>query len=388
MTLLPGEIVVDSFAGGGGASLGIQRALGRSPDIAINHDVEAMLLHAANHPDSRYYRENVWQVDPLKACNGRPVGLMWLSPDCKHFSKAKGGKPVSKKIRGLAWVAVRWARAVAPRIIVLENVEEFQTWGPVRADGRPCPERKGKTFRAFVRKLERLGYAVEWRELRACDYGAPTIRKRLFIIARRDGQPIKWPIPTHGKGRPLPWRTAAECIDWSIPCPSIFLSNAEARALRMRADADDRADAERRVVSRRVPREALRRTRDPRYSATPADLDADHAGPSPPRDVALSGIRASGAKVSGAEHRWTIHCHDPDGESLRRGARLPDGVLRHAATARSTQPAADHRLEGSFRARDRARRRVRDRRHRGSSCTARCSPTASSCFCRKRRRRS
>jgi DNA (cytosine-5)-methyltransferase 1 len=162
-------------------------------------------------------------VDPVEACRGRRVGLMWLSPDCKHFSKAKGGKPVSPRVRGLAWVAVRWAAAVKPRIIVLENVEEFQTWGPVDPEtGRPCPERRGRTFRSFLAKLRRLGYVVEWRELRACDYGAPTIRKRLFLVARCDGQPIVWPAPTHGKGRAQPWRTAAECIDFSLPCPSIF----------------------------------------------------------------------------------------------------------------------------------------------------------------------
>jgi DNA (cytosine-5)-methyltransferase 1 len=216
------ELVVDSFAGGGGASEGIRRALGRGPDIAINHDPEAVALHAANHPDTRHYVENVWKVDPIEATAGQPVGLMWLSPDCKHFSKAKGGKPVNKKVRGLAWVATRWAADVKPRVIVIENVEEFQGWGPVLADGKPCPVRKGQTFLAFVRKLRRLGYEVQWRELRACDYGAPTKRKRLFIVARCDGRPIVWPTPTHGKGRALPWRTAAECIDFSIPCPSIF----------------------------------------------------------------------------------------------------------------------------------------------------------------------
>lgn len=217
------ELIVDSFAGGGGASLGISWALGRGPDIAINHDKEAIALHKANHPESTHFSEDVWKVDPLDATQGQPVGLMWLSPDCKHFSKAKGGKPVSKRVRGLAWVAVRWAAAVRPRVIVLENVEEFQTWGPVLVDtGRPCPERKGKTFRAFVAKLRTLGYQVEWRELRACDYGAPTIRKRLFLVARCDGAPIVWPTPTHGKGRAKPWRTAAECIEWSVPCPSIF----------------------------------------------------------------------------------------------------------------------------------------------------------------------
>ncbi len=219
------ELIVDSFAGGGGASLGISWALGRGPDIAINHDKEAIALHAANHPESRHYAEDVWKVDPMEATQGRPVGLMWLSPDCKHFSKAKGGKPISKKVRGLAWIAVRWAEAVAPRIIVLENVEEFQTWGPLGPDDKPCPERKGRTFRAFIAKIRRLGYEVEWKELRACDYGTPTIRRRLFIIARRDGQPIVWPQPTHAKkpvGGQKPWRTAAECIDFTLPCPSIF----------------------------------------------------------------------------------------------------------------------------------------------------------------------
>ncbi len=222
LTLDFDELIVDSFAGGGGASQGIQEALGRGPDIAINHDAEAIALHAANHPRTTHYQESVWKIDPREVCGDRPVGLMWLSPDCKHFSKAKGGKPVSKKIRGLAWIAIRWAAAVKPRVIVLENVEEFQTWGPVLDDGKPCPVRKGSTFRAFKRKLERLGYRVEHRELRACDYGAPTIRKRLFLIARCDGQPIRWPAPTHGKGHADAWRTAAECIDWSLPCPSIF----------------------------------------------------------------------------------------------------------------------------------------------------------------------
>lgn len=216
------EIIIDSFAGGGGASLGIEMALGRSPDVAINHDAEAIALHAANHPGSRHFIEDVWDVDPRKAVGGRPVGLMWLSPDCRHFSKAKGGKPVSKRVRGLAWIACRWAAAVRPRVIVLENVEEFKTWGPVLASGQPCQERKGETFERFVERLEQLGYVVQCRELRACDYGAPTIRKRLFLIARCDGQPIVWPKPTHGPRLVQPWRTAAACIDWSIPCPSIF----------------------------------------------------------------------------------------------------------------------------------------------------------------------
>lgn len=238
--LLDDEIIVDNFAGGGGASLGIEMALNRPVDIAINHDADAIGMHEANHPMTRHYCESVWDVDPVKVCNGRKVGLAWFSPDCKHFSKAKGKSPVEKNIRGLAWVAVRWAGTVKPRIIMLENVEEFVTWGPLRQmrdedgtpmvhpDGRkmmePCPLRRGMTFKSFVRALKKRGYAVEWREMRACDYGAPTIRKRLFMIARCDGQPIIWPKPTHGKAGSglLPYRTAAECIDWSIHGKSIF----------------------------------------------------------------------------------------------------------------------------------------------------------------------
>lgn len=230
--LLPlhGELVVDLFAGGGGASTGIEQAIGRPPDIAINHDPEAVSLHEANHPQTAHYVSDVFEVDPVAVTQGRPVGLTWASPDCKHFSKAKGGKPVSKRVRGLAWVVVKWAKLVRPRVICLENVEEFQTWGPLLQDGRPCPERKGTTFARWVAQLRNLGYQVEWRELRACDYGAPTIRKRLFLVARCDGAPIVWPAATHAapdslavKSRKLkPWRTAAECIDWSIPAPSIF----------------------------------------------------------------------------------------------------------------------------------------------------------------------
>lgn len=233
------ELIVDSFAGGGGASMGIEMALGRSPDIAINHDAEALSMHARNHPETRHLAHDIWKVDPTAATRGQPVGLMWASPDCKHFSKAKGGKPVSKNNRDLAWVVVRWARQVRPRVIILENVEEFRSWGPLGADGMPCPRRRGQTFDAWVKRLERLGYRVEWRELRACDYGAPTIRKRLFLIARRDGRPIVWPEATHGapgspgvrSGALQPWRTAAEIIDWSIPCPSIFLTKEEGRAI-------------------------------------------------------------------------------------------------------------------------------------------------------------
>lgn len=227
---LGSELIVDNFAGGGGASTGLERAFGRPVDIAINHDPEALAMHLANHPHTAHYCESVFDVDPAAITGNQPVGLVWLSPDCKHFSKAKGGKPVSKKIRGLAWIALRWAATVKPRVIMLENVEEFVTWGPLGADGRPCPKNRGRTFRSFVNALARHGYRVEHRELRACDFGAPTIRKRLFLVARRDGLPIIWPTPTHGDpksaavraGALQPWRTAAACIDWSIPCPSIF----------------------------------------------------------------------------------------------------------------------------------------------------------------------
>lgn len=219
------ELIVDSFAGGGGASLGIEMATGRSPDIAINHDAEALAMHQRNHPTTTHYQEDVWKVDPVAVTKGRPVGLMWLSPDCKHHSKAKGAAPRSSKIRGLAWVGVHWAKTVRPRVFVLENVEEFQDWGPVLPDGRPCPERRGMTFRRFVKQLENLGYVVEYRELIAADYGAPTIRKRLFLIARCDGEPIVWPQATHAKvptRRQKAWVPSSACIDWDIPCPSIF----------------------------------------------------------------------------------------------------------------------------------------------------------------------
>jgi len=215
------EMIVDGFAGGGGASLGIEQALGRSPDVAINHDPDAIAIHAANHPRTHHLCGDIWDAAPRKVTHGRPVGLLWISPDCKHHSRAKGGKPRDKGIRALAWVAVRWAREVRPRIICCENVLEFQDWGPLLPDGMPDPAKRGWTFRRWIGSLQAAGYAVEWRELRACDYGAPTIRKRLFLIARCDGEPIVWPAPTHGRGL-LPYRTAAECIDWHRPCPSIF----------------------------------------------------------------------------------------------------------------------------------------------------------------------
>lgn len=215
-------LILDYFAGAGGASTGIEWALGRSPDVAINHCAHAVEVHALNHPSTDHYCVDVWDVDPQRHLPPGHVEMAWFSPDCRHFSRAKGGKPVSKKIRGLAWAVCRVAKARRPRVLFLENVPEFQTWGPVLADGTPDKAKAGTTFRAFVRRLERLGYAVEWRVLNAADHGAPTARKRLVLIARCDGQPIVWPEPSHGPGRPHPYRTAAECIDWSLPCPSIF----------------------------------------------------------------------------------------------------------------------------------------------------------------------
>jgi DNA (cytosine-5)-methyltransferase 1 len=264
------ELIVDNFAGGGGASLGIEWALGRSPDVAVNHDREALAMHRANHPLTTHYECDVFEVDPRVATRNQPVGLAWFSPDCTHHSKAKGGKPMreaGKKSRSLADVVIVWAEQVKPRVIVLENVEEFRDWGPVvhkvGEDGEPvfdqstgepwyvpCPDGKGRFFKQWVSKLRKLGYQVESRELRACDFGAPTIRKRLFVIARCDGRKIRWPKPTHGKvdrslrdRKPfesrsdsatlklLPWRTAAEIIDWAIPCHSIFMSPEEAKLL-------------------------------------------------------------------------------------------------------------------------------------------------------------
>jgi len=222
------ELLVDNFAGAGGASLGIEAALGRAVDIAINHDATALEIHQINHPDTDHLVTDVWDVDPVAACRGRPVGLAWFSPDCTHFSLARGGKPRKKSIRSLAWVVTKWARAVRPRLIILENVREFLTWGPLGRDSKPVAARAGETFRRWKGQLERLGYTVEHRLLTAADYGTPTIRKRLFVVARCDGQPIRWPASTHApraKAKFLglkPWRSAAECVDWSIPCPSIF----------------------------------------------------------------------------------------------------------------------------------------------------------------------
>lgn len=228
--MINGELIVDNFAGGGGASTGIELATGRSVDIAINHDPEAIRMHQTNHPATRHYCESVWEVDPVEACGGNSVALAWFSPDCRHFSRAKGGKPKDKRIRGLAWVALRWAGTVRPRVIMLENVEEFKTWGPLNRGHRPIKAKQGITFVKFISQLKDLGYAVEYRELTAADYGAPTTRKRFFLIARCDGREIVWPEPTHAPadsdevaaGRKKPYVGAYTRIDFTLPCPSIF----------------------------------------------------------------------------------------------------------------------------------------------------------------------
>lgn len=228
------EMLIDNFAGGGGASTGIELATGRPVDAAINHDPDAILMHQTNHPHTRHYCESVWDVNPWEVTRGRPVGLAWFSPDCKHFSKAKGSKPVDRNIRGLAWIVLKWAGTVKPRVIILENVEEFQTWCPVRR-GKPVKSKQGETFRKWKEQLMSLGYQVEHKELVAADYGAPTIRKRFFLIARCDGKPIVFPERTHAprdseevkSGKCKPWKSAAEIIDWTIPCPSIFDTSEE-----------------------------------------------------------------------------------------------------------------------------------------------------------------
>lgn len=271
-------IIVDNFAGGGGASTGIELATGRIVNVAINHDAAAILMHRTNHPHTQHFQASVWDVDPVAVCRGRPVGLAWFSPDCKHFSKAKGAALVDRKIRGLAWIVLRWAAKVRPALIILENVEEFQTWGPVRK-GKPVKKKAGTTFRRWKQQLSVLGYEIEHRELMAADYGAPTTRKRFVLIARCDGKPIVWPEPTHAprdseavrNGRCKPWRSAAEIIDWSLPCPSIFDSKAEImekyglKAVRPLAD-----NTQRRVI-RGVDKFTIR-------SGKPFIVECNHSG--------------------------------------------------------------------------------------------------------------
>jgi DNA (cytosine-5)-methyltransferase 1 len=233
-----GPYIIDSFAGGGGASTGIEQALGRSPDYAINHNAAALALHEANHPNTIHLSENVYKIDPLDHLRGKHIGLAWFSPDCKHFSKAKGGKPVERNIRDLCWIIPGWIERIQQSggkvdVVMMENVEEFKDYGPLIETPRglmPCPERKGQTYQKWCKAIRKLGGKMQSRELRGCDFGAPTIRKRLFVIIRFDGAPIVWPQPTHGRpddpdviaGRKQPWPIVGDQIDYSIPCPSIF----------------------------------------------------------------------------------------------------------------------------------------------------------------------
>ncbi|MBG9786560.1 DNA cytosine methyltransferase [Brevibacillus laterosporus] len=358
------EIIVDNFAGGGGASNGIELATGRSVDIAINHDEDAIAMHQVNHPDTEHYCESVWDVNPVEAVKGRPVALCWLSPDCKHFSKAKGGKPKEKSIRGLAWVALRWAATVKPRVIMLENVEEFKTWGPLLKDGKPDPKKKGHTFNSFVNALKRQGYQVDWRELRACDYGAPTIRKRFFMIARCDGRPIVWPKPTHGDprssevqaGRLKPWRMAAEVIDWSIPCPSIFDTSEEIKEKYGLRAVRPLADKTLRRIAKGVQRYVIE-SEQPFIVNKKAGFITEHANGSNQRNMSVGQpMRTICAEVKGghfalvtaflAQYHSETASHEARGQTLDRPILTLDTSNRYAlVTGQLIKPEANRTSE-------------------------------------------
>ncbi len=329
------KIIVDSFAGGGGASTGIEMALGRSPDIAINHSADALAMHEVNHPATLHLDSNIWDVTPREVTKGRPVGLFWASPDCKHFSKAKGGKPLDRNIRDLAWVVVRWAEEVRPDVIILENVEEFVTWGPLYDDGKPIVELRGHTFEAWTRRLKKAGYKVQWKELRACDYGAPTIRKRFFMIARCDGLPIVWPKRTHGDpkkaddakliraGKLKPYRTAAEIIDWSLPCPSIFETSEEImRQYGLRA-VRPLADATMRRIARGVVRYVLE-AKKPFIVRTDMASAAGRNGVNTPDEPLRTQTTAGSHAVVVPAF---VGCGGRAGQSAPRGGDEPAGTL-------------------------------------------------------------
>lgn len=338
-------IIVDSFAGGGGASTGIEMALGRSPDIAINHSADALAMHAVNHPATLHLSKNIWQVDPMEAVGHRRVGLAWFSPDCKHFSKAKGGRPVKRNIRDLAWVVVLWAKRVRPEIIMLENVEEFRDWGPLveKTPGVwvPCPDRRGETFRRWTGELKRLGYKLEFKELRACDYGAPTIRKRFFMIARRDGRPIVWPEPTHGPpddpaviaGTKLPWRTAADIIDWSLPCPSIFDTQEEIKRIWGIRSVRPLADATMKRIARGVVKYVLEAGKP--FVVKFQTGATGHAIDEPLATVTANSYvkRPGGAAPLGVVVPTIVGCGGRAGQSAPRGGDQPVGTQTTKADA-------------------------------------------------------
>jgi len=326
--MINGELLVDNFAGGGGASTGIELATGVSVDIAINHDPEAIRMHKTNHPGTKHYCESVWDVDPLKVCEGHPVALAWFSPDCKHFSKAKGGKPKDKNIRGLAWVALRWASKVRPRVIMLENVEEFKTWGPLNRGHRPIKAKQGVTFRKFVIQLQELGYQVEYRELVAADYGAPTMRKRFFLIARCDGRRIVWPEPTHGPadsqevlaGLRKPYIGAYTQIDFSLPCPSIFDTAEEIkekygiRAVRPLAPK----------TMERIARGLKKFVLD---NPEPFIVQVNHGGERKPQDIAEPMPTITGKHGFGVVVPMLIQYHSETSKDEVRGQKIEEPVM-------------------------------------------------------------
>ena len=348
--MINGELIVDNFAGGGGASTGIELATGYSVDIAINHDPEAIKMHKANHPNTKHYCENVWAVDPVKACNGHPVGLAWFSPDCKHFSKAKGGKPKDKNIRGLAWVACRWAGLVRPRVIMLENVEEFKTWGPLNRGHHPIKSKQGKTFERFVQQLTDLGYEVDFRELVAADYGAPTMRKRFFMIARCDGEPIVWPEPTHGpadsekveEGLLKPYVGAYTQLDFSLPCPSIFDTSEEIkekygiRAVRPLAQKTmDR-------IARGIKKFVLE-------NPEPFIIQCNHGGERRPNDIREPMPTITGKHGYGVVEPYLVQCkYNNEAQDVRKPIGTLTTVGSHLLVEPKLAPIIDKAYGGNY----------------------------------------
>lgn len=348
--MIHGELIVDNFAGGGGASTGIEMATGYSVDIAINHDPEAIKMHKANHPNTKHYCENVWSVDPVKACNGHPVGLAWFSPDCKHFSKAKGGKPKDKNIRGLAWVASRWAGLVRPRVIMLENVEEFKTWGPLNRRHHPIKSKQGKTFEKFVQQLTDLGYEVEFKELIAADYGAPTMRKRFFMIARCDGEPIVWPEPTHGpadsekveEGLLKPYVGAYTQLDFSLPCPSIFDTSEEIkekygiRAVRPLAPKTmDR-------IARGIKKFVLE-------NPEPFIIQCNHGGERRPNDIREPMPTITGKHGYGVVEPYLVQCkYNNEAQDIRKPIGTLTTVGSHLLVEPKLAPIIDKAYGGNY----------------------------------------
>lgn len=326
--MINGELIIDNFAGGGGASTGIEMATGISVDIAINHDPEAIRMHKMNHPSTKHYCENVWDVDPIKVCEGHPVALAWFSPDCKHFSKAKGGKPKDKNIRGLAWVACRWAGLVKPRVIMLENVEEFKTWGPLNRSHRPIRKKQGSTYQKFISQLHDLGYEVQTRELVAADYGAPTMRKRFFLIARCDGKPVIWPEPTHApagikavaEGKRKPYVGAYTQIDFSLPCPSIFDTAEEIKEKYGIRAQRPLAENTMKRIARGIRKFVFE-------NPEPFIIQCNHAGDRKPQDIRKPLPTITGKHGFGIEAPVLIQYHSETTPSEVRGQGIENPIM-------------------------------------------------------------